>query len=723
MGAAAGGGVPYYASPSGDVVLYRGDATAVLRALPAGSVHTCITSPPYWNLRDYSAEGQIGMEATPAEYVAAIVAVFDQVRRVLRDDGTLWLNLGDSYASDTKWGGSTAGKHARGLHGCDFIGRNRTQTGLAGKNLVGIPWRVVFALQDAGWILRSDIIWSKPNPMPESVGDRPTRSHEYVFLLSKGPRYFFDQEAVMQAVTGGTHSRGDKKSPPKTLQHEDSSAKVKNNRSFMEATWGAVSARNVRSVWEIATEPYPGAHFACVDDETEALTPTGWKRHDELGDGDIIAAYDRECGLVAWQTATFHRYDYDGELVTIEKRDASQRLTPNHRCLVRRGARGAAVVVEAGALRPGMEVMTTAQWWVPVEESVGGAAWAALLGWYIAEGHNRAPGRVGLYQSLSANPQHCDTIRALLRVCEAEYRERVREREWRGRPSVEIEWVVWGEVASRLQGFAPTKRMRPGLAMLPSHEAHALLDALIAADGHRRADGRACIVQKDKGCIEAMQMLALRLGYRAHVSRRPDGGYMLYLTEGKWLTLRGSNGKHTPIPRERYEGTVWCPSVPAGFWLARRDGKPFITGNTFPTKLVEPCLLAGTSARGCCPACGAPWTRMTEASYTPHPAGGHVGFAARGDADGMKDLSAMPRLTKHVETTGWRAGCACAEAGDPIPAVVLDPFAGACTTGLVARKHGRSFIGIELSEAYCRMARERLGQLALPGWSGAAAGG
>jgi DNA modification methylase len=392
-GAAAGGATPYYRSPSGDVTLYRGDALAVLRALPAGSVHTCITSPPYWNLRDYSAEGQIGMEVTPAEYVVAIVAVFEQVRRVLRDDGTLWLNLGDSYVADTKWGGSTAGKHAKGLHGCDFIGRNRTQTGLAGKNLVGIPWRVAFALQDAGWILRSDIVWSKPNPMPESVRDRPTRSHEYIFLLSKGPRYFFDQEAVREpgrewAGQAGTFARSNGKAAALEVPGQ-SHASHRAERDDRVA-----AGRNIRSVWEIATEPYPEAHFA-----------------------------------------------------------------------------------------------------------------------------------------------------------------------------------------------------------------------------------------------------------------------------------------------------------------------------TFPTKLVEPCLLSGTSARGCCPACGAPYTRIVEREAHSLPVAERTGRVGHNGTPPQQ--SGWFWKPAEVRDLGWRAGCAC-EAGDPIPAVVLDPFAGACTTGVVARKHGRHSWGIDLSATYLEMARERLGQLALP---------
>jgi hypothetical protein len=147
--------------------------------------------------------------------------------------------------------------------------------------------------------------------------------------------------------------------------------------------------------------------------------------------------------------------------------------------------------------------------------------------------------------------------------------------------------------------LAPSKRAEPWMAELRSDEAAALLVALVNGDGHKRRDGRMCIVQKDRESIDAMQMIALRLGYRAHVSTRKDGIHVLYLTTGRWLTLRGTNGVHDPLPRENnHAGLVWCPSVPSGYWLARRNGKPFITGNTFPERLVEPCILAGCPEGG-----------------------------------------------------------------------------------------------------------------------------
>jgi DNA modification methylase len=479
-GAAAGGAAPYYRSPSGDVVLYQGDAAAVLRALPAGSVHCCICSPPYWKLRDYQTatwegggagcthqgppmrtnnkptdharsfhggetranefyravcgrcgarrvDAQLGLEATPDAYVAALVAVFREVWRVLRDDGTLWLNLGDSYAAhgrmvtDAPPHKDRAAASARYKNG-PSVGR---VAGFPRKGLMMIPPRVAIALQDDGWLLRAMIPWLKANSMPDSATDRPGVSTEYVFLLSKAGRYFYDAKAVALPASpdaAAKHPHGRRKMSA-WKEAEDGSG-IKSNGSFRDATAGVVSSRNRRN----------------------------------------------------------------------------------------------------------------ADWWF-------------------------------------------DSLRAIL------------------------------------------------------------------------AGATGLLADED----------------------------------GAPLAL--------PVNPQPFPGSHFA---------------------VFPERLVEPMLLASTSARGACGKCGAPWVRTTEASYTPHPAGGHVGFAARGDAGGMKDLSAMPRLTKHVETTGWRAGCGCEDAGEPVPCVCLDPFAGAGTVGVVARKHGRHSVLIELSETYCAMARDRLGQMALP---------
>lgn len=222
------------------------------------SVHCCVTSPPYYGLRDYGVDGQLGLEKTPEEYVAKMVEVFREVRRVLRDDGTLWLNLGDSYAGG---GGGNYNKTGVSQAGGQHITnvRNRDSwldsAGLKPKDLIGIPWRVAFALQADGWYLRQDIIWHKPNPMPESVTDRCTKAHEYVFLMAKSQRYYYDAEAVAEPGNNTPHAPG-----------WISAVSTRNDRSADNESnsrdWGAKGTRNRRSVWTVTTKPFKGSHFA-----------------------------------------------------------------------------------------------------------------------------------------------------------------------------------------------------------------------------------------------------------------------------------------------------------------------------------------------------------------------------------------------------------------------------------------------------------------------------
>ncbi len=230
-----------------DFTLLNCDVLEGLRSLPDESVHCVVTSPPYWGLRDYGTEGQIGLEATPELYAARMVEVFREVRRVLRADGTCWVNLGDSYA------GSSAIGEAR---------PTIVPNGLKPKDLCGIPWRVAFALQADGWYLRADIIWAKPNPMPESVTDRPTKAHEYVFLLSKSSRYFFDQDAVRESASW---ARWGDQTTPKHANSDNGAWMKPKSKAELEAK--AETGRNVRSVWEIATQPYPEAHFATYPED------------------------------------------------------------------------------------------------------------------------------------------------------------------------------------------------------------------------------------------------------------------------------------------------------------------------------------------------------------------------------------------------------------------------------------------------------------------------
>jgi DNA modification methylase len=293
------------------ITILQGDVREVLKTLPDESVHCVVTSPPYWGLRDYGVEGQIGLESSPSEYLTHMVDVFREVRRTLRDDGTLWVNMGDSYASGDRATYRSGASDNKGQQVQDDMPRPKTPPGLKPKDLVGMPWRLAFALQADGWFLRQDIIWHKPNPMPESVRDRCTKAHEYIFLLAKFERYYYDFERILEPVNGTAHARGDGVNPKcyngssfttgKTAApHENvgqgprraykmpdgwdtgpgahgsfhrngrekgKTPKSKQNESFSAAVAGLVEARNKRSIWTVPTQAFPEAHFATFPEE------------------------------------------------------------------------------------------------------------------------------------------------------------------------------------------------------------------------------------------------------------------------------------------------------------------------------------------------------------------------------------------------------------------------------------------------------------------------
>jgi DNA modification methylase len=266
------------------MTIHHGDNLTILPTLARKSVQTVVTSPPYFGLRDYGLipslwpaidyapmaglpsvvipeqAACLGLESDLLAYVGHLVHVFRLLWDVLKDDGTAWLNLGDSYANDTKWGGQTSGKHAGRLHGDTGIGRNRTNTGLPSKSMMGIPWKVALALQADGWTLRSDVIWEKPNCLPESVTDRPTKAHEYVFLLSKQERYFYDAEAIKSIATnaGKTVSLGEKS----FSRGQAKGRGIEPSGNGTASEYIVPAMRNARTVWSIPTQALAEAHYA-----------------------------------------------------------------------------------------------------------------------------------------------------------------------------------------------------------------------------------------------------------------------------------------------------------------------------------------------------------------------------------------------------------------------------------------------------------------------------
>lgn len=317
--------------------IHVGDSLAVLRTLPDASVQCCVTSPPYWSLRDYGVAGQIGLEPTMADWLVQLVAVFAEVRRVLRPDGTLWLNVGDAYVGTGSGAQGAGGEMAdRSVAGARRKGGGRG-AGLAPKQRMGLPHRLVFALQDAGWWWRDEVVWHKRAPMPESCRDRCTMSHELLFLLTPRPAYFFDQEAIRESVTGEAHPRGDGRVPTGwdtgLGAHQGKVGRYKHRRGARapkqvnagRAFGSLQTTRNKRSVWTLTSEPFREAHFAtfptalvepCILAGTSAdgcCSICGAPRKRVVRKGAPNLAHQRACGGDA--AGAYHREatkDYAG---------------------------------------------------------------------------------------------------------------------------------------------------------------------------------------------------------------------------------------------------------------------------------------------------------------------------------------------------------------------------------------------------------------------------
>lgn len=277
-------------------MIYCGNSADILKTMPADSVNCCVTSPPYYGMRDYGCDQQIGLEYSPEEYIGKLADVFDEVKRVLRNDGTLWVNIGDSYAGSGKgaanYPASSSGYMQKTNHGSLSIKGTKPYRGgdIKSRDLIGIPWMLAFELRKRGWYLRQDIIWAKPNPMPESVKNRCTKSHEYIFLLSKSPRYYYDAEAISEPVADssvkryaqnialqkGSYAYGKKNGNMKAVMPRYGGKKYSENPDvFFRTKSGSAyefrPKRNKRDVWTISTKPYKGAHFATFPEDL--ITP------------------------------------------------------------------------------------------------------------------------------------------------------------------------------------------------------------------------------------------------------------------------------------------------------------------------------------------------------------------------------------------------------------------------------------------------------------------
>jgi site-specific DNA-methyltransferase (adenine-specific) len=828
-----------------------GHAPIELKKLPDELVNCCVCSPPYWGLRDYGIEpviwdgdkdckhnfdnynskllhenrqnldggtlgnpqyrenlhgfgsakagfcskcgawsGNLGLEPTFELYIKHLCDIFDEVKRVLRKDGTCWVNLGDTYASSPK-----GNKEKSGLQSKNYgIGKdvpmkknvNWKNQNVPSKSLCLIPQRFVIEMVNRGWILRNTIIWHKKNCMPSSAKDRFTVDFEDVFFFTKRNKaLFWTNEKTLECVSKqplGTKGIEGKDwewkkcshcakdilgtSPDGKITYHRSpvlevckrckgSGKVKvsfwsghdywfeqqfenhltqenrpdgiiRNRIFnydsklnklkgyktkgqKEKTQGpqyygkdinyGKQGRNKRAVWAIPTAPFPEAHFACVDEYTEILTIDGWKKHTDIKwyksspHHILVATYNLEKQIIEYQPLSYIRkYKYSGNLLKIGNRDLDILTTFDHRNIVKKKT-GEETIVLSEDLAYSDKIRTLAPVNYPKSNSIG-RTFAELIGWIISEGHYKKGGYIEIYQNRG---EKSERIEYLIKKLEMPYTKNTKKRNdneiiFYLKKSPLIEWTY---------NNIPNKELNKLLISLPVNEIRKLFNGLIGGDGHiRKDDGRISFIQKNQNTRDWFQILALRLGYHS------IAGKDIHLTKRRYIGIRNTDGKGKAIKKVKYNGIIWCPKTPNGTWVARRNGRIFITGNTFPEKLIEPMIKAGCP-RYICKKCGKARVKIIESKlknniYKPRE---NEKYSA-----GSGFMSNKTRLRCETETIdkGYTdCGCNAGFEGG----IVLDPFMGAGTTALVALKQRKRFIGIEIKPDYIDMTYKRIAKV------------
>jgi hypothetical protein len=740
---------------------YVGDALTVMRTLPAGSVDLLLTSPPFLALRSYLPPGhpdkakEMGSEPTPGEFIDALLNVVEEADRALAPHGSLVLELGDTYAGSGGAGGDYAENGMR-------EGQERFD-GTAKKERRSVE-RYRNPIYDGGPL--------RDRAADTALGIRPKE------VRWRGERDGWPLDKSLCLI-------------PELLRFALA-------YGFNPLTGRQTPRWRVRNVvrW---CRPNPPVGALCVDADTEALTPDGWKRHDALSDGELIAAYDPRTDSCRFLPAKFVRWEREGEpVVVVDKRKTSQVLTEDHRCWVRTRKTGPHVRLARDLTNDCDSLLAASFDDVPGPAPVT-VERAALLGWYIAEGssHSRT---ARIVQSATANPHKVERIRALLDADGADYRETSYIARYND--STMVTFTIKGDLAEWLNLHHKRLPMCY-VTTWPEQQARALFDALVDGDGHRRKNAEGILFhQQDEDVIDAMQVLAIRLGYVASKRWQPSMKvWQVTMSAGaRWTKLRKWDGEG--IRRDTYTGVVWCPMVETSLWLARRDGKTFITGNSdkfrpgtsemvvacksrsryfdldavrTPSDYDRPNLRGKGSPPGGTPngqkpngsdhtvkESGAPpldwWKVSTEGYPGAHYATWPRGLLTRpmlsmcpervctvcgepsrrlvqatrrtpGDDSQRAVKAAEYRLNGHDHppevgwefdrtTIGWSD---CGHGGAWRPGVVLDPFAGTGTTGLVATGHGRSAVLIDLDERNLHLARERIGMFLTEGFMEASA--
>lgn len=764
--------------------IYHGDSLTILKTFPDEYFAMGVTSPAYYHLRNYFAEGQIGQERTPFAYTLNLVKVFREVKRVLRSDGLFWLNIGDSRAGSGK-----------GWTGWNGIGNQEKRQGfrkskpyksleLKNKDLMEIPSMVEMALQrpwlrckecrteyhytefgnfytaegdqkfvcpkcekivdievtEQGWWVRTRLPWVKRNSMPESCKDRPSSATEYVFQLSKSGTSYFDHESIRVAHSklnqedyesrvrrgmlgwgdqstakhsidsGIIHYAKSKKGRSRSEFHNPAGRQRRDSDSFFESWQGLYEEDDVLLSLVVNPKGNKYAHFACVDTETEALTNEGWKGINELKDGMKIVTFDGK--MLSWDTATFKQFPYSGDMVVTEYRDLSMALTPNHRTVCRDYAKkGDWKIKRANKLTFRDEIPTSAAFKKEMDDREISEEYAELVGWVLTDGHYNNGKTISLYQT-GGRGKH-ETIEKLLEITKTEYRLYQRDRD----NGDEREYRFSGDLGNFIRTTFPERKGNYRiLGIWSDKNLQALFRGMTTGDGNIRKDGRITFVG-NKVKSDFYQALCTRLGLTCRLTFRTNGdkgwggsAWAAYVSKKHSTSLRGTNGVAHLIQKETYEGTVWCPKVNSGMWLARRKGRVFITGNTYPEGLIEPLIKCSTSEFGYCHQCGAPFERVVRKGDPDERWKAECGADSQGQYSGQSEKWLKQDELGKNTYTGFNARWKKTQQNaSDVKRRVLEGMANRNTLGWVPTC-GCNIIGLETPELYPSFIRDQYAQ-------------
>lgn len=725
--------------------ILRGNALSVLKKIPDNSIDVCMTSPPYYGLRNYETInevwdgvtdcdhqweyyktkgisggtrteklkikgqenyqivkptenafckkcgawwGELGQEPTVELFIKHLADIFDEVKRVLKPTGSFYLNISDSFMGSGK----------------------PSQDNIRNKSLMGVPERIMLELTNRGWILRNKIIWEK-NAVPESMNDRYTRTWEYIYFFTKEEDYYFEQQleeaTYKENRPSGFYRHGE--SYRNKLKSNSSKQPTGEKQNYDDVAISGI--RNARDIWRISTQPFIASrygdfekdHYACVSNDTECLTIDGWKKYNEVSNLDLIATYNIEKNLSEFeQLQRVNIYDYNGNLLSLGKRDLQILQTHNHRNIVIN--RKNKLKIKYGYELEAKDKILTNTKINFIENDGIGIYLAELIGWIIAEGHYKQwvknkikqIGAIEIYQNGGKNEKRIDFLLKKLKInnTKKEHNTRKNTFSW---------YLPIQPQINKILEICPFKILNKFLISLPQKECKYLFNGLICGDGHIRPDdGRIEFTQYSKQCRDWFQILSFRLGYTSI-----NSGNHVFLTKRNKIGLATTDGKSS-INIKQYNGKVWCPTTNNGTWIARRNGRIFITGNSYPEELVQRPISASVPKQ-ICSNCGnyrlKVYDKLGESSYENMKGKDTSHFRSeQGIKQNMRadrECYDRPAVEKWIE-------CGCDNPSYTEAGIILDPFMGTGTTAIEAIRQDVNYIGIELNDNFWKMSEARI---------------